>query len=143
MDRIIATLPPVGLSNGKNLSQSKETVSTYSVIVIDPKCDPAGLAAKRQHMRELITVRVYMGRSRNASTVYASIWVNGPLWTSGHGSAGGYGYHKASAAIGDAIRSAGIVLSSDINGCGDSAVESALRAIASSLGFDSCFISSH
>lgn len=52
-----------------------------------------------------------MGRSRNASTVYASIWVhaNGH-YLAGHGNAGGYGYHKESAAFQDAITSAGIQL---------------------------------
>ncbi|MGE9070557.1 hypothetical protein ACQKHG_24750, partial [Escherichia coli] len=63
-------------------------------------------------MREAITVRVYMSASANASQVHACMWVRcaDGQWTSGKGNAGGYGYHKESAAIADAVRSAGIAL---------------------------------
>ena len=74
--------------NGKNNGQKMETISTYKVV--DKKTE-----------REIILVRVYMGRSRNAETVKASVWINGikenkrpsdwSQWGSiaGHGSAGG------------------------------------------------------
>lgn len=166
---MIAKLPDwkaKSYSNGKNLSGDKETMDTYNVI-----------ALYKGHLTEVVNCRVYMSRSRTASMVHASIWVRVGLTLaedkqrvyatdtlSGHGAAGGYGYHKASAAIGSAIDSAGIELygspydgsyrwdhdsnrertaeeiaaivkkeskkRAHIGGVGDSAVESALKAIA-------------
>lgn len=87
-------------SNAYNYSRDKELVGAYSVL---GKINGA--------LVEIVTARAYMGRSRNASTVYASVWVSaGDKTTSGKGSAGGYGYHKESAAFNDAIRSAGVEL---------------------------------
>lgn len=85
--------------NGKNYAYAKETVSTYNVV-----------GRMGGDLRTVLTCRAYMGRSRTASTVYASLWVHGPKHTAGHGSAGGYGYHKESAAIQEAITRAGIEL---------------------------------
>lgn len=88
------------VSNAVNYSREKETVSKYIVI-----------GKINGELREVVDCRVYMGRSRNASTVYASLWVHaGNLCTSGRGTAGGYGYHKESAAIASAIDSASIEL---------------------------------
>ena len=114
-------------NNGKNYGCKKELIKTENVV--------------SNTLKELITVRCYMGRSANASVVYASIWVHGPEhFTSGTGKAGGYGYHKSSAAIGDAIKSAGIELSKDIEGVGDSAVIEALGAIAEAMGYNKFLI---
>jgi len=90
---------------------NKELVSAYSLVVRLPSGD----------MREVITVRCYMGRSASASVVHAVLWVRcaDGEWTSGSGSAGGYGYHKESAAIADAIKSAGIDLRDLENDCKD------------------------
>lgn len=113
--------------NGKNYGYKKELIKTYNVV--------------SNTLKELITVRCYMGRSANASIVYASIWVHGPEhFTSGTGKAGGYGYHKPSAAIGNAIESAGIELSKDIEGVGDGAIHEALGAIAESMGYNKFLI---
>ncbi len=135
------------LSNAKNFSQEKELVSRY--MVIDKKTE-----------KVIIDCRCYMGRSSNSSQVYASVWINSlkPLcedaegfttYTSGHGIAGGYGYHKESAAIDDAISSAGFTLfgslsgyddkpdfkrTCNIAGIGESAIEAALLAIAHACG---------
>lgn len=59
-----------------------------------------------------ITARFYMGRSNQASVVYCCLWIRTAKGThhSGRGSAGGYGYHKASAALQDALTSAGVEL---------------------------------
>ena len=146
------------VSNARNYSGEKEIVSKYIVL---------GFINGAQ--KEIVDARAYMGRSRNSSTVYASIWVHGgEVHTSGKGSAGGYGYHKESAAIGSAISDAGIELYGDvydsdcrwnyaekrentpaeiakikraqnkkrtyINGVGDSAIKSALLAIAKAAG---------
>lgn len=79
------------------------------------------------------------------------------MWYSGHGKAGGYGYHKESAAIAKALDSAGVELYGTaytgredvdytkrcyINGVGQSAVKGALFAIAHALGYpeDKCII---
>lgn len=139
-------------SNGKNFSGDKELVSTYNVV-----------GRIKGELRAVVTARCYMGRSRNASTVYASIWVHGDdIYTSGHGKASGWGYHKESAAIADAITSAQIELRGQtysgedgryfdgkeyrkesakdfkhvthFGGCGDTAIRSALCAIARAAG---------
>ena len=73
--------------------------------------------------REAATLRVY---ATNAKT-YACFW---GVRTSGTGAAGGYGYHRASAAAGEAIRNAGYVLTEEIDGRGDSEIRAALVAIA-------------
>ena len=87
-------------SNARNYAGAKELVGAYTVV-----------GKINGETRPVVTARAYMGKSRNASTVYASLWVNaGELSTSGRGDAGGYGYHKESAAFQHAIKSAGIEL---------------------------------
>ena len=134
-------------SNAKNYSQEKELVSRC--LVIDKKTE-----------KVIIDCRCYMGRSSNSSQVYAAIWVNSIIslcddvdgfttYTSGHGTAGGYGYHKESAAIDAAISSAGFTLFGNalgygdkpdfkricnIDGVGEPAIRSALLAIAYACG---------
>ena len=117
-------------SSAVNYGVNKELVSTWNVIV-----------NSNDGLKNIITARCYMGRSASASTMYASIWIyDEKHHTSGSGKAGGYGYHKQSAAISDAIESAGIELNEDISGRGDSAIKEALEAIAATLGFESCLI---
>ncbi len=120
-----ASLPTTDHQNAKNYGRDKETVSTYRVVVrtkTGPVCP--------------VDCRVYMGRSSSASMVYASIWVySDTVNVSGTGSAGGGGYHKESAAIDEAIKSAGIKLSKSIHGAGESAIREALTAITRALGY--------
>ena len=117
-------------SNAVNYGSKKELIRTWNVIVNSD-----------DGLKNIITARCYMGRSPSASTVYASIWVRSTDHeTSGTGKASGYGYHKQSAAIDEAIRSAEIELDEDISGRGDSAIEESLEAIAATLGFESCLI---
>lgn len=138
-------------SNAKNLARDKEIVSAYSLV-----------CAHKGEIREAITVRVYMGRSRNASTVYASVWIR-PAdasrdWNSGIGNAGGHGYDKESQAIADAISSAGVDLFGDpycrdgsrnkdrlyFGGTGSSAYEAIFTAIARAAGYrGKCALISH
>lgn len=137
----------------------KEKVSHY--LVLDKKTE-----------RVIIDCRTYMGRSNSTSTVWASLWVNlrankkpeGWVYafTSGSGKAGGWGYHKESAAVQDAISSAGIELFGEvysgqtpsdpkefakykreimkkrayIDGVGDGAIKKALLTIAYAAGFN-------
>ena len=113
--------------NGKNYGHKKELIQTFNVIT--------------DTLKEIITVRCYMGRSASASVVYASLWITAPDYHgSGAGKAGGYGYHKPSAAIGDAIASAGIGLSKDISGVGNGAIHEALGAIAETMGYNKFLI---
>ena len=94
------------VQNARNYSGEKETVSKYVV-----------LGKINGETREIVDARAYMGRSKSSSTVFASIWVNGAdIYTAGRGQAGGYGYHKESAAIGSAISDAGIELYGDVYG---------------------------
>lgn len=135
--------------NGKNYGDKKETCDTYNVI-----------AYHKGEFYNVITCRTYMGRSSQASTVYASIWCHSrreSIDCAGHGSAGGYGYHKSSAAIQDAISSAGIKLLGSaygprngevedlkkechIGGVGEQAIEMALTAIGRALGYQKLYI---
>lgn len=92
-------------------------------------------------------MRCYMGRSASASVVYAVLWVRcaDGHWTSGSGHAGGYGYHKESAAIADAISSAGVTLQDlendrkdhwfDLGGTGTSYYPQVFEAIARAAGY--------
>ena len=112
------------VSNAINMSGDKEMIDTLNPVVV-----------KSGKPVNPIIVRWYMGRSRSASKVYCSIWVHGTVHTSGHGSAGGYGYHKKSAAFAQAAESANIKLSQDVGGRGDGAVRDACSAILKAMGY--------
>lgn len=79
-------------SNAINMAGIKEQVNR--IVLIDKKT-----------MREVLDAGFYMAGGRNAQTVYCSIWVHTKDGKehSGHGKAGGGGYHKESAALADAI----------------------------------------
>lgn len=131
--------------NARNMEPQKERVNTVRVI--------SRIIGTDKGLQTVCEARFYMARrSDGASPVYCSLWVSGAQWTSGHGRASGYGYHKESAALQSAIDSAGIRLTGDnyrelpsdatdekmarIDGCGDSAMKSAMRAIAIAVGAD-------
>lgn len=94
-------------------------------------------------MKAVVTLRLYWP----ASTCYACLWAGfneavkaavegGSIHnTQGTGSAGGYGYCKASAAAGEAIRNAGFTLSRSISGVGTRAIEEAVLALARAAGW--------
>lgn len=87
-----------------------------------------------------VTIRIYGTNSRN----YSAIWANGNgIYKSGTGTAGGYGYHRPSAAAAEAIQNAGITLSEDINGRGDSAIREAAEAIARAIQPDAISYYTH
>ena len=122
--------------------------------------------------KTIVDCRLYIGRSSSATAVHCSLWVQsvkGQDWadgytsTSGKGTAGGYGYHKASAAVASAISSAGIELwgspyghpvnqdtpaqtrkllksRAHIGGCGQGSIEVALSAIAYAAGYPDCIL---
>lgn len=95
---------------------------------------------KDQTLLEPISARFYA----TAQRWYCCVWIHESIKSvthiSGGGYAGGYGYHKASAALQDALQDAGIQLSESISGVGDSAIRQALLAVATALGYDRPFL---
>lgn len=75
-------------------------------------------------MRELVDLRI----GQTDTTAYACVWMYNNGCAYGSGKAGGYGYHRASAAAESAFRSAGMVFTSGFGGCGDSAIREAVQA---------------
>ena len=144
---IKAVLSPVAVSNGRRLDD-KELCHGYKLLAVRAGQEPV----------ELVAAYVWTGRSRSASTFYAAIWVTGSdadnrPWLSGSGRAGGWGYHKSSAALDSAIYSAGIELFGSaysghrdtpldwskkvhIDGVGDEAIERAIVAIGQAAGYE-------
>ena len=88
------------------------------------------IAETENGVRELVIARLYASLHREACKVTCILWTNGNHNTNASGWASGYGYHKGSAALADAIRNAGIRLSEDITGRGAEAMREALLAIA-------------
>lgn len=89
--------------------------------------------------KEPVTLRIY--RPHKGSTALACVWINGgDVYGYGSGSAGGYGYHKSSAAAESAFRDAGVEFDVGIAGAGDSAIRSAIMAICASLGYPACHL---
>ena len=135
-----AELPEKGLRNGKHYDK-KELIEKYSLVMLNEN------EFQNHRFHELAIVRVWTGRSRSSSTVYASIWVSGEYeaGTSGTGQAGGYGYCKVSEAVARTIANAGIKLYGspyphtdrevdytkevDIGGTGEASIPRALLAI--------------
>lgn len=78
-------------------------------------------------LRPALILRIYW--SENALTVYAACWISG-MSASGTGKAGGYGYHKGSAAAAEAFRACGLTFAEIIDGRGESAIYEAIEAFA-------------
>jgi hypothetical protein len=79
----------------------------------------------------VVIARWYWPGRDGASNCYCCIWIYGDtVHGRGAGKAGGYGYHKESAALAYALDDAGIALTEDIGGRGDSATRDALEAVA-------------
>lgn len=123
------------------------------------------VASTRGKPVAIVSFEATMSPSRDASTVYGFIWVRRFYDDSRHpakapkgdyhpvsfthagaGKAGGYGYHKTSAAFADALANAGIVIEGrkkgartwhqvTASGGGDSCIDDALYTIGESLGF--------
>lgn len=112
--------------NGRMLDGVKEQIAAWALV-----------AVRNGKMEQPITARFWMSRSGDgASPVYCSIWAHaGEYSLAGHGNARGYGYHKKSAALQAALRSAGATLSHPIDGRGEGAMRDALSALARAIGF--------
>jgi len=77
------------------------------------------------HAVTLLDLRVYLPKD----VFYAAVWVQCNKHVSGTGKAGGYGYHKLSAAVADALQSAGYSFSEEVSGVGHDAVVRAIKAV--------------
>lgn len=83
---------------------------------------------------EAATLRTYNSSTKATNT--ACFWASMPnntRYAHGSGHAGGWGYHRPSAAAQQAINNAGFHLSEEIDGRGESAMETAVKAIAELL----------
>lgn len=114
--------------------REKEKMTTYKLVI------PSPYDRNPHASKAIVDVRTFMGRSRNASVVYAIVWISGEGAGYGVGQAGGYGYHKESAAIAYALEDAGVELSYSISGAGEGAIREALVATAKALGYDDFLI---
>lgn len=82
-------------------------------------------------------VRVYWPREQ----AYCCVWLHTrDAYAIGKGKAGGYGYCKESAAVDEALRSAGVQLEHCIHGVGINAVREALHAWARFVGLTNWLI---
>lgn len=89
---------------------------------------------RKGKLEDLVEVRVAFTKS---GTCYAVAWIYQPpeycpdgagMRGSGSGSAGGYGYHKGSAAVSAALRSAGLAFNEPFGGRGWEATKEAILA---------------
>lgn len=121
-----ATLPAADTFNGKNLHGDKPL--TCAIIILDRKTGHE-------------PVRAIVWHSQSKGSNYATVWAHSKLpgafarHVAGHGRATGWGYHRPSAALGAAFKSAGVHLDESINGVGDGAMERACIAVAVALGY--------
>ena len=96
----------------------------------DKMLTTAIVATDKTTGRKIVDCRVYIGKSSSSATVYCSIWIYGGQLYNGLGKAGGGGYHKASAAMYEALHNAGWATSEAISGRGDGAMRDAAVAVA-------------
>lgn len=125
-----ATFSTTGKEKGFNINHRKEKGFYKEYLVICPQTDER----KRElygNLKQVISCRMYA----TGATNYCALWVYGENYKSGTGKAGGYGYHRESAAAQDAINATGYELEKSISGVGEIAIESALKAICELEGF--------
>lgn len=135
---MIATFKKLDKETNINVNHRKESHFTkqYTAVVFNGQC-----------AYDAVTLRIYSTDAKSYCCLWVHdncSWVKGcrdSYYRSGSGSAGGYGYHRASAAAQNAIYNAGITLSEDIGGRGDAAIEEAVHAIAAAMwGADGYYI---
>lgn len=87
-------------------------------------------------LHTVVRARIFHPLSRMGITVYADVHLLGRGWYGyGRGRAGGGGYHKSSAALAEALTDAGVTLSENISGRGETVMREALVAAARALGY--------
>ncbi len=79
----------------------------------------------------IVQARWYWPGRDGASNCYCCVWIHGDdSHGRGGGKAGGYGYHKESSALQEALNAAGVSMSEGIDGRGDQAMFAALESVA-------------
>lgn len=128
----VATLPnPEKSTKFNRLHRREQNGFMEEISILVP---PAEWQRIYKEWRSVVTLRIYGTSARN----YACLWTHGDApehCRNGSGVAGGYGYHRPSAAAQEAINNAGFVLSKPIDGVGDQAMREALFAVAAAIGF--------
>lgn len=118
---LTATIPTEHNHDGKISANRKAKYFTKQYTLISPD------------FRELVVLRIY----ETNKVAYACLWVNDKktnTYITGGGNAGGYGYHRPSAAFSNALCDAKISTSEDIDGRGGGAIEATIYAIGKALG---------
>ncbi len=122
--KVISFTPATDARNIAHYRRENSFWRSYSLIDLDAGEDVA-------------VVRFY----GSGATVYCVAWVWGEIeGARGYGKAGGYGYSKASAAMAEALHSAGFLFDGSIGGVGETAMKDALLAIAAHVGIASPMI---
>lgn len=113
------------VEKAKNLDGTKERVSTL-----------IGIGIENGRIVFFSEARIWASRrDPQDHDVHCGVWLHHiGTYQSGHGSAGGSGYHRYSAAMDSALRNAGVHLSEDIDSRGDAAMEAAMVAVGVALG---------
>jgi hypothetical protein len=118
----IVSFNPQNNINGKSHRKENNFSREYTLIVFDKE--------KNEFTTPLI-IREYNTNSRS----YACVWFNhNNTYASGSDFAGGYGYHRPSQAICDALISCGFKFEHYFGGYGESAITTAILAIAQFIG---------
>jgi hypothetical protein len=86
--------------------------------------------------KTLLDLRIYYPNS----VAYSCLWVPCNDHASGSGKAGGYGYHKTSAAAAEAFEKAGYSLNEGVSGRGDGAILEAIQAVCALHGYENPII---
>lgn len=116
--------------NGRMLDAAQKAGMIYALLAV---------VVENGEARTIATTRIY--RSATGARNYCGFWLNaGSHHAAAIGKAAGYGYHRPSAALEDALSRAGIVCDDTIGGCGESAMRDAIRAVCDSAGFPSVHI---
>lgn len=136
--------------NARNYGGEKELTERWQLVAFDARehrrwnadrpNDGRPTDRDSHGFRTVVDARCWMGRSGSASTVYAAVWIRtrDGRHLSGRGTAGGGGYHKESAAVDAALRSAGVTGLPGFGGAGEGPVVRALHAVADAAGYRRC-----
>ena len=132
----------LGSDNAQN-HHTKELIESRAWMAENPRfkiCKGDGsdlIQIAQSRFIKPVSVKVWMGRSSSATTVYASVWLRNRKgeFSSGRGSASGGGYHKVSAAIEEAFCDAGVEFSKHWGGSGNSPIQEAIMLTGHKLGF--------
>lgn len=113
--------------NVKSHRKEKYFTDEYAVINLDED---------NEYSRSLFIVRFYHTQSAS----YCCVWSYKNKPFNGSGKAGGYGYHRESQALENALKSCGIDFNESIGGKGYSQYESIFTLIANKLGYNNIYI---